>query len=124
MTPSRISIVRNDPLVREVMGRHLEDADARIGTLMPAAIDAVREGLSTERERMKAAEMVFRMNGKFKDGDSREAVATAEDVARQIIQVRGGEVTIATEFRAPQLRDTGDPAERGGSGGAPTPNDD
>ena len=98
MTPSRISIIRNDPLVQEVMGRHLNDADQQLGALLPEAVDAVKRGLHSEKHAMKAAEMVLKSAGKFKEDERGSGPATAEDVAAEIIRIRSEgavDVTIA-----------------------------
>ena len=98
LTVSRVSIIRNAPLVQEVLSRHLDDCDQQLSALLPAAVDAVKRGLDSgnPKDSLRAADLLFKTQGKFKEGGEDKQNVTAEDVARQIIEVKG-EATITLE---------------------------
>lgn len=98
MPPSWVSITLRDPLARAVIESYHADNDDRLAALYPQAIDAVQRSLlsSDYKAALKASEIFFKTQGKFKEGEKREKNITAEDVARQIVQVKG-EATITLE---------------------------
>lgn len=100
MTPSRVSIIKSDPLVQSILSIHLAEADQQLGSLLPKAVESLRKGLESAdlSHSLRATDILFKTQGKFKDsGDDPKSKLTAEDVARQIIKVKNGEVEIITE---------------------------
>lgn len=97
-TVSRVSLIRNDPLVQQALESFLSDADQQLAQLLPKAVNAISRGLDSGdlNHALSAADKVFKTQGKFKENAERKQAVTAEDVARQIIQVKG-EATITLE---------------------------
>lgn len=97
MTPSRTSILRNDPLIAAVVNRHIEDADAQLAALFPKAVQKVSDGLDSPDPAvyLRASDQLFKTQAKFKEAATTGPQVTAEDVARQVIKVKGeAEITI------------------------------
>lgn len=103
LTPSRISILRHDPMIEEIINTQLDNCDAELAALMPKAVAALSKGLDSadNNHALKSVDMLFKTQGKFKDQFTEtEKKITAEDVARQIIEVKGeARITLETGTR-------------------------
>ncbi len=97
-TVSRVSFIRNDPLVVEAIEKFLADADQQLAQLLPKAVNVLSKAMDSAdlNHALKASDQLFKTQGKFKEMGEKKQTTTAEDVARQIIRVKG-EVEIITE---------------------------
>ena len=75
----------NDPNVKYLIAASVEHSLTDLDTLLPKAVDTVRDILDsgTRRERLAAADKVFKIKNLYKNEDS--GSETAEDVMRRIV---------------------------------------
>lgn len=80
LTPNRVTQILNSRAVKELLTDVYQIHDAELTALMGRSIDAVRGALDSRdhKHTLRAAEMVFKTQGKFKEGE--HAAETAEDV--------------------------------------------
>ncbi len=91
LTVSRTSILRHDPLISEVIEKHIAEADEQIAALMPKVADKLSSILdcADNTHVLAAIDKVLKTQAKYKDTGGESSTVTAEDVARQIIEVKG-----------------------------------
>ena len=91
MTPSWVSTLRHDPKISEIIDRHIAEADEHIAALMPKVAEKLSQILdsSDNQHVLGAIDKVLKTQAKYKEAGGDQNLVTAEDVARQIIEVKG-----------------------------------
>lgn len=100
---SEVSIGRilRDPLSQEYINQIVhENVDMELSALGPLAIDAVRQGLLSEDQKVAlvAADRFFRATGRYDRGDT--AQQTAEDVIKRALELAQGSQELARDALA------------------------
>lgn len=91
MTPSRVSIILNDPLARAWAQSQMQDFELEFQALFPKTVGVIRDALGAETQggapafatRLKAADLYYKASGRYKDAE--EKGETAEDVIQRIL---------------------------------------
>lgn len=92
VTPQTVTNLVNDPAVRETVQHSVQAGLNDMDTLLPLAVNAVRETLmdGSRKEKLTAADKVFKVKGLYTAQDEKRE--TAEDVMQRLlaaIQING-----------------------------------
>lgn len=110
-TPAWVSTILNDPLVIEELEKLYEEQDGRLRMLMKDAVDTVREGMKAPKtqDRLRAADMVFKTQGKYQGDQGGPGKDSAENIISAILNRTeihvhtGGDSTKVVESRGGEL---------------------
>lgn len=86
-SPAWVSTILHDPLVVEELDKLYDEQDSRLRMLMKDAVDTVREGMRSPKpqDRLRAADMVFKTQGKYKDDSGGPSKDSAENIISAIL---------------------------------------
>ncbi len=99
-TYSSVSLLLSDPLALTEISRLLEDTEKEFQALFPKSVQCVREAMEAttlantpaHTTRLKAVDIYYRANGKYRDADS--GAESAEDVIQRILSLPAIQITI------------------------------
>lgn len=102
LTPSRVSIILNDPLTQAEIGKRFVETDREMFARATKKIDESMDN-SDPAIALRAAEMVWRSRGKFEKKEVDRP--TAEDVVTRMLQLAGeqGQATLKVTVGAPPI---------------------
>lgn len=95
VSPQTVTNLVNDPAIAALLGAGVEHSLSDLDTLLPKAVNAIRDVLDSgsSREKLVAADKIFRARNLY--GDSERGTITAEDVMQRVMKQFSG-LTINT----------------------------
>lgn len=97
---SSVSLLLSDPLALAEISRLLEDTEKEFQALYPKSVECIRDAMEANTiantpahtTRLKAVDIYYRANGKYRDADS--GAESAEDVIERILALPAIQVNI------------------------------